>query len=198
MVAWAIPDTLCRRRSQRLAIGLAATAVLCALSIRTSNQIPFWHDSVALFEHGLEVTSSNHVAHAQLGSAYLARGQTEDAVAQFEAALQISPNYTSVANNLAWLLATDTSLPDRNLLRAVELAEGALASSDPELPSILDTLAVCYAAVDRFDEAIEVSMRGIALAERNGEAGLVVEMRERLALYRNDRPYVGEKPGESF
>ncbi len=196
MVAWAIPETLGRRRSQRVAIAIAASAVLAALSIRTSLQIPVWHDSVALFEHGLKVTSENHVAHAQLGGAYLARGRAQDAVDQYEAALQISPDYTPVANNLAWLLATDESLADRNLLHAVELAERAAALSGSADPSILDTLAVCYAGVNRFGDAIETSQRGIALAEQADDASLAAEMRGRLALYRASRPYLGEKSAD--
>lgn len=195
MVAWAIPETLGRRRTQRVALAIGATAVLAALGIRTSLQIPVWHDSVALFEHGLSVTSNNHVAHAQLAGAYLERGRAQDAVAQYEAALQVSPDWMDVANNLAWLLATDESLADRKLVRAVELAEMAVALTGSENPSVLDTLAVCYAAVDRFDDAIETSLRGIALAEQAGDVSLGVEMRQRLALYRASRPYRAEKPG---
>lgn len=194
MVAWGIPDLLGRRRAQRAVLAIGATAVLAALSIRTSLQIPVWHDSVALFEHGLEVTSDNHVAHAQLGEAYLARGRGQDAVGQYEAALQISPDYTSVANNLAWLLATDESLADRNLMRAVELAEMASALSGSSDPSILDTLAACYAAVNRFGDAIETSLRGIELAEQADDSLLAAEMRVRLALYRSSQPYRGEQP----
>jgi len=143
----------------------------------------------------LSVTSNNHVAHAQLAGAYLERGRAKDAVAQYEAALQVSPDWMDVANNLAWLLATDESLADRKLVRAVELAEMAAALTGSENPSVLDTLAVCYAAVDRFDDAIETSLLGIALAEQAGDISLGVEMRQRLALYRASQPYRANKPG---
>jgi tetratricopeptide (TPR) repeat protein len=193
MVAWGIPETLSRGRAARITIAIGAIAVLAALGIRTSQQIPVWHDSVALFEHGLEITSNNHIAHAHLAGAYIARGRAKEAVQQYEAALQISPDYIRVANNLAWLLATDESLEDRNLARAVELAELASGLSESADPTILDTLAVCYAAVDRFDEAIDISLRGIALAEHDDNAALGAEMRDRLALYRRGRPYVDEE-----
>jgi len=193
MVAWAIPDRLGRRRMARVAIAIGAIALLVALSIRTSRQIPVWHDSVVLFEHGLDVTSRNHLAHAHLAGAYLARGRAQDAVRQYEAALRISPDYTSVANNLAWLLATDETLADPNPSRAVALAELASRLSGFADPSILDTLAVCYAAVDRFGDAIDTSLRGIELAEQDDDASLAAEMRDRLALYRSQRTLVSEE-----
>jgi len=194
MVAWAIPKAVSRRRPVRVALAIVGCSAVAALSIRTSLQIPVWQDSVALAEHGLEVTENNHVAHSLLGNAYRAQGRGREAVEQYEAALRITPDYTSVANNLAWLLATDESLENRDLGRAVQLAEMAAALSRSTDPEILDTLAVCYAAAGRFDDAIETSLRGIALAEQGDDPSLGIEMRSRLESYRAGTRYHAPKP----
>ena len=68
----------------------------------------------SLFEHALEVTEDNHIAHALLGAAYAERGRLAETIRHYREAVRIRPDFRTAANNLAWLLATarDPALRD--------------------------------------------------------------------------------------
>jgi hypothetical protein len=83
-------------------------------------------------------------------------------------------------NNLAWILATSSDPALRDPDRAVDLAEEAAASGEPEA-GILDTLSVAYAAAARPADARAAALRALARAERSGDAALAAQLRERLA-----------------
>jgi tetratricopeptide (TPR) repeat protein len=189
IVAWGVPELGGSGRNRRLAVGVAAIAGIAALALQTTRQIPYWRDSEAVMEHALAVTRNNHVAHAHLGGAYLVRGRSAEAIEQYEAALRISPDYLSVANNLAWLLATSREETLRDPDRAIALADLAVRLSNRSDPAILDTLAAALASQGRFGMAIETASSAISLAQRVGNAELVAGLEQRLELYRESRPY---------
>lgn len=189
-VAWGIPDLLGRWRWRRLALGVAAALSIGALALRSTDQIATWRDSVTLLEHGLRVTRDNYVAHAHLGGAYLARGRTADAIAQYEAALELVPDYEEVANNLAWLLATAPQAQLRDPPRALLMAQRAVHLLGGAEPSSLDTLAAALAANGRFAEAAETAERAERLAREAGDAAVADELHGRLRLYESDQPFV--------
>ena len=73
--------------------------------------------------------------------------------------------------------------------KAVEMAEKAYRLSDGRDPFVLDTLATAYAEEGRFIEAMEIARRGMDMALRSGENGIAEEIKERLELYKSNRPY---------
>jgi hypothetical protein len=99
---------------------------------------------------------------------------------------------------MAWILATVPSTGAGSSHDAVRLATRALAQAGHDDPLILDTLAAAYAAVGMYDLAIVHAERALkALAREPTAAALAVEIRDRLALYREHKPYrapVGSAP----
>jgi tetratricopeptide (TPR) repeat protein len=193
-VAWGASDACARLPGGRAALPVAACAAIAALAVIASVQVRHWRDSASLFRHSLEVTRNNHVAHAYLGTALLKRGQTGDAIFHYEEALRLRPDFLTVANNLAWLLATGPDPNYRDPRAAVELAEGAAKTTDQGEPAVLDTLAAAYASSGRFGDATRTMRRAIEIARSSGDAELVAEFEQRLALYRAHRPYVERAP----
>jgi hypothetical protein len=61
-------------------------------------------------------------------------------------------------------------------------------------PLVLDTLAAAYASARRFGDAIRTLQPAIAIGRSSGDAELVAELEQRLALYRARRPYVEAAP----
>ncbi len=189
VLAWGAADAVgTRGRRSALLVG-AALLVVAGLSGVTRAQLRHWRDSESLFAHALEVTHENHIAHAFLGAAYAERGQVAETIEHYREALRIRPDFRTVANNLAWLVATsrDPSLRDPEL--AVSLAERAAALSPVPDPSVLDTLAAAHAAAGRYGEAARVAEQALQLAESAGPPGFAAQIRARLALYRAGRPY---------
>ncbi len=79
-------------------------ALVLALATVASHQVGYWRDSVPLFEHALEVTKDNYVAHNQLGHALYRKGLTEEAIPHFREALRIFPDFAEPHHNLGLAL----------------------------------------------------------------------------------------------
>ena len=80
-----------------------AMVLLCAGLAR--RQTGYWKDSEVLFRHAVAVTQHNPLAHNNLGTALLTKGRIADAVAEFQAALQLKPGDIDLLNNLACVKA---------------------------------------------------------------------------------------------
>ena len=76
----------------------------------------------------------------------------------------------------------------RNGVKAVQLAEQALQLSGGKNPLIFRTLAAAYAESGSFSEAIETAQRGLELAVRQKNAGLVDDFRGNIVLYQAEKP----------
>lgn len=189
-VVWGIAEACARVSARSKAPAVAAAVTVAALAAVATAQVRHWRDSEALFRHALEVTRDNHVAHSYLGTALLARGEPSAAIDHYRTALRIRPDLLTVANNLAWLLATGSDPSLRDPVGAVAAAERAALLTDHDDPAVLDTLAAAYASAGRFEDARRTARRGVELANEAGDAALVAEISRRLTLYRADRPYV--------
>ena len=73
----------------RTPVIVTALAILSLLSWLTWKQISVWKSSESLFEHAIEVTEENPVAHAGLGFALLEAGELDEAEAHLRRALEI-------------------------------------------------------------------------------------------------------------
>jgi hypothetical protein len=129
-------------------------------------------------------------AHNNLGGLLLARGEVKEAVRHFTEGWETSENRVSIANNLAWLMATNADESVRNGAKAVEIAEYACKATDYRNPTMLDTLAAAFAEAGRFEEAIAAVKKAISLAPVE-DTHLIAEMKKRLSLYESGKPYRG-------
>src|SRR5208283_904329 len=84
---------------------VAATCLLTILLASAWRQTRYWRDSETLWTHALACTSQNPVAHGNLGLALLRCGQVDKAVAHFQKALEIKPDYVDARINLGLALA---------------------------------------------------------------------------------------------
>ena len=92
MIVWAAADWAGHRDVKPIWSGVAAVAILAALSAVTYRQIGYWRDSPTLWLHALSVTEDNFVAHDNLAIFLAQHGREEEAVGHLRAALAIKPN----------------------------------------------------------------------------------------------------------
>lgn len=97
---------------------------------------------------------------AYLGNAALARRDLSRAESAYRRVIELQPNHVVALNNLAWTLI------QVNKPGALALAEKA-NTIRPNQPSLMDTLALALAAEKRFDQALEVQQKALALAPDN-------------------------------
>jgi protein O-mannosyl-transferase len=88
----------------RVALGSLAAAVLGALVICARQQTAYWQDSKTLWTRALGCTTSNYAAHAGLGNALLQDGKIDEAMGNYQDAVQIKPDYADARNNLGNIL----------------------------------------------------------------------------------------------
>jgi len=100
MVAWGIPALVEKWRYRSVFLPLTAGFILLSLSLCTWVQLKYWKNSTTLFEHALQVTRNNHVAHNNLGLALARTGRLNEAIRHYHEALRIKPQYSAAHNNL--------------------------------------------------------------------------------------------------
>lgn len=131
---------------------------------------------------------------AALGRALVGAGRPAEAVLAFEAALEVEPDTPAALGPLIAILAAHPRRELRDPPEALGLAERLAARFSFGEPRSLDLLGAAYAANGDFPNAIRAAERAAELAEQSGAADHAAALRERLALYRVGRPWVGSLP----
>ena len=97
----------------------------------------------------LEKNPNQAGPHMLLGTIYDTQKQFDLAEKHYNMALDINPDFTPAANNLAYLLAKQ----DKNMNKALSLAQKA-KEKFPKDPKIMDTLGFVYYKKGLYDSAI--------------------------------------------
>jgi len=145
--------------------------------------------AIAYYNKSLMLKGDNAEAHSDLGIALLQTGKTGQAIKHLTESVRLKPNSLLGLNNLAWVLATQAEAKFRNPSEAVRLAKRACEVTDYKRPEMLDTLAAAYASAGRFDEAVKIAEKAVALATSEEGKVQIEPLRARLALYRQHKPY---------
>jgi len=100
MIAWGIPELLDNWRYKKVVLASAATVIILALMIGARAQTAYWTNSIRLFNHAIEVTRDNYLAHRNLGLALSYRGELDQALGHFKKALRINPKSARSYNDI--------------------------------------------------------------------------------------------------
>jgi tetratricopeptide (TPR) repeat protein len=97
--ALALAWGLARPKKKHAAIGGAI--ILGLFLLRSTWQIPYWHDTLTFFEHTLQVNSDSYLGHNNLGFVLAEQGKDVEAINHFNLALRIEPESPLTHLNLA-------------------------------------------------------------------------------------------------
>ena len=151
-------------------LGAAVSALLLAgLMICAWQQASYWKDDVTLWPHVLACTSNNYVAHSVLGDALARRGQVDEAIVQYQAALRIKSDYAEAHTNLA-----DALVRRGRIDEAIAHYRTALTLK-PDHPAALNNLAWLRAThpdpkYRDGRQAVILARRAVELASNNPSA----------------------------
>jgi len=143
-----------------------------------------YHEAVTNLEIAVQAAPWFLEAHLNLALCLMELREYTNAVAVLHAADALSPSNSTVRGTLAWLYATASDRQVRDPQAAVLLAEDAVRLSGGSDPSLLDTLAVCYAVAGDTARANETAKRAceIFLAQGNTNEAQATEGRLRQHL----------------
>jgi protein O-mannosyl-transferase len=164
LVAWTIADLSASSLHQRRIATVGAAILLGALAWRARNQASFWRNSETLWTHTLAVTADNDVADNNLGIIFLGRGQVDEAISRFQAAVDLRPENAPAHDNLAKAFLQKGQVADA-MLHYRKLLE--IQPDNVEGRNILGTVLIRQG---RVREAIDQWQETLVMQPENGNA----------------------------
>ena len=159
-----------RYQAPGLLVGGSVAIVLCLALTR--QQLGYWRDSETLFQHTLEVTQNNYFARKALGDAFDDKGQTGEAILQYQEAIRLNQGFGPAHINLGNALLKQGRIREAvgQFQEAIRLKpDDALAHNN--LGNALDKNGQAGEAVGQFQEAIRLKPD---YAEAHFNLGLVL------------------------
>lgn len=146
-------------------------------------------EAIRLCREALQLKSDHGDAHRQLGVLLHMRGEVGAAIQHLLEATRLLPESAGAFHAAGWILATSVDDRLRRPKEALQLAQKAVHLTERRDPAVLDTLAAAYAAGGEFQQAVTTAKQALSLATAGKKNELAGQIRERLAYYRQGRPY---------
>lgn len=158
VVAWGAPELAARWRPGGLALPALAVCVVLACAAQARAQVRYWSDSIALWQHELEVGDDQAEAHDSLGKALTRQGKLDEAVRRFDEALRIKPAYPEAQSDLGVALTRQGKLDEaaRRFVEALRL-KPAYAEAQSNFGVVLYRQGKFDEAVRHFNEALRIN-----------------------------------------
>jgi Flp pilus assembly protein TadD len=156
IIAWGVSELFAKFRYKKIILTQLALLTIAAMSICTWFQIHYWQNSLALFQHALEVDADNYIAHGYMTSPLLEQGRIEEAIWHNSQALRIKPDYLDALNGLGVALHEAGRVDEAAVYykKAIEI--------DPHTPEANANLGFVLASSGNFAEAVkhyEIAMK---------------------------------------
>jgi tetratricopeptide (TPR) repeat protein len=162
-IVWTARDLTISWRNGRQILGVGALSVIVALMVCTWKQTSYWRTDEILWERALACTSGNYVAHNNLGYDLAHQGRPAEAIAHYQKALEINPDFAEAHNNLGTALLNQGRLEE-----ASEHYHQAL-DKDPAFAEAHNNLGILLTKQGRTAEAIEQYRKAIELNPNRAE-----------------------------
>jgi tetratricopeptide (TPR) repeat protein len=157
VVAWGAGEIAARWSAARVVAWVLALAVIGGCIAATRVQVGYWKDDPTLFQHALDVTENNYLAHFRLAADAWDGGRREEALAQYAETVRLAPDMPEAHNNYGAALLicgrTDEAI--------VEFAEAV--RTEPDVGDPYFNLAAALLQKGRVQEAIPYLKEGVRL-----------------------------------
>ena len=170
--------------SLRTLINLSVPMILLSLAVLTYQRNLVWQSRITLWNDVVTKSYNKARPHNALGFAYADQGQMEEAIEEYNLAIEIQPNYTLAYNNLGIaykaLGRTEDSLMAYN--KAISLQPASVKPHYKAKPHY--NLGIAYKDLEQYDEAEKEFRAALDLKKDFPEAhfnlGLVYEKTGRM------------------
>ncbi|MGZ6291132.1 MAG: tetratricopeptide repeat protein [Syntrophales bacterium] len=174
--AWAVPDIARNWRYRQYILTAGALIVFSALMFSTWMQVKYWQNSITLFEHAIQVTDNNYLAHNNLGVALSDAGKKEEAMAHYREAIRIKPSYENAYFNLGNNLSAQGRTDDAVLYyqEALRLRPN-YAKAHNNLARLLISKNMFKEAIGHFQEALKTEPTNAGMHYNLGIAWMSID-----------------------
>jgi protein O-mannosyl-transferase len=194
-IVWALAQLpVMNRRGWQLVAGVVTAAAIAALARQGAIQTSYWQNTESLWRHALAVTENNDLAHYNVASLLMSRGQVDDAIKHYIEALRVGSgrethNHLSpaiVENSLGNALARKRDLDSAILhyRNAIELRTD-FTDARTNLATILIRKGRIAEAISEYEKAVTFPPEDVILHQQL--AALLIQAnrpREAVAHYR--------------
>ena len=191
MIAWGSCNIFKGWRYRKIVLAISTGILLCASVISTGFQLRHWQNSTTLFEHALDVTANNSMAHTNLGVVLAGRGKLDKAIAHYSEALGIKPDLLEARINMGAALAAQGKLDEAiaHYSNAL-LIKPDFAGAHYNLGNALSAQGKITAAIAHFQEALRIEPNdaeghnnlGITLAKQGKTEEAITHFQEALRI----------------
>jgi protein O-mannosyl-transferase len=164
IIAWGVPELAIRWRLKKPVFVATTSVILLAFMMISWVQVRYWADNISLYEHALDVTSDNFLAHNGLGCDLTTRGMFDEAAIHYSKALRIRPEYAEAHYNLGHILSIKGKKEE-----AIEHFRKAIKIK-PEYAEAHDYLGYELACQGNREEAIKHFRKAIKIKPEYAEA----------------------------
>jgi tetratricopeptide (TPR) repeat protein len=148
-IAWGLPDLLAKWQYKKIALGLSSLLIILAMSVCTHFQLRYWQNSLTLFQHALDVTKDNYLAHFCIAEPLREQGRLNETIYHYSEAIRIKPHYTKAIVCLGIALYEAGRIDE-----AIEEYQKCLQITPGELMA-LNNLGIALGEQGKFDEAVK-------------------------------------------
>ena len=166
MIAWGAAELVAKRPNTRRTVSIAGYAALIILLACTQAQLRHWRNSLTMSVRALAVTENNYVMENTYGAALLNLGQFEQALVQFNNALEIEPRYWPARKHIGMAYLRMGRIDD-----AIEPFKEVLQIEN-NLPEVHYNLGAIYFRQGRLDLAVEHCSETLRLIPNHFKARL--------------------------
>jgi tetratricopeptide (TPR) repeat protein len=159
MVAWGIPLLIKREDTRKKILFPAAIAALAIMAFFTWQQCGYWKNSMELFNHALQATKDNALAHKNLAAALLDTGKNEEAIEHSNMAIRMNPDeaISYNARGTAYVALGQHQLAMEDFNKAISL--------DPNSFKAYNNRGLVYAKLGQYQPAIKDFTTAIGLKQ---------------------------------
>jgi tetratricopeptide (TPR) repeat protein len=144
-------------RYQGMVLSVAGClAVVLCLGL-TRQQLGFWRDSETLFRHALAVTGDNYLMDNNLGVTLEKKGQTDEAIRQYQITIRLKPGYADAYFNLGAALGRKGQMDE-----AISQFQKAIRLK-PDDAEAYNSLGIALGMKGQMDEATSQFQKAIRL-----------------------------------
>jgi tetratricopeptide (TPR) repeat protein len=160
MAAWGIPLLIKSEVVRKKILFPAAIAALAIMAVFTWQQCGYWKNSIDLFNHTLQVTKDNYVAHNNLALALLAEGKIKEAIDHYNESIRLKPDnaYAYINRGIAYveLGQYQTAIEDYNKAIRLKPANTEASEAYNNRGNVYTKLRQYQMAIEDYNKAIRL------------------------------------------